>query len=65
MIATDTVLPISITDQRAKSLAQQCAEHFSHFVRTQFNPDSLESWVIADKLWRVALLARDAQRGAQ
>lgn len=45
------------------SLAQECAKRFGQFVRTQFDPESDESWDTADKLWRSAIMARDVERG--
>lgn len=44
------------------SLALTCAKRFSHFARYQFNPRSAESWDVADKLYRAARMAIDAER---
>lgn len=45
------------------SLALTCAQRLSHFARYQFDPNSTQSWQTADRLWRAALFARDANRG--
>lgn len=46
--------------QPAPSLAATCARRFGHFAHSQFNPNSQKSWNVADKLWRAAIMARDA-----
>lgn len=52
------------TTTEQPSLAVTTAQRLARFVRTEFDPKSDESWATADKLWRAALLSRDAERTA-
>jgi hypothetical protein len=48
--------------EEISSLSLRCAQRLSHFTRYTFDPTSDESWATADKLWRAARLAMDAER---
>ena len=44
------------------SFAVTTAQRLARYVRNDFNPQSDESWAVVEKLWRAALLTRDAER---
>lgn len=50
------------TQTTTKPLAQSCAERLAQYLKRDFDPRRDESWNVADKLWRAALLTRDAHR---
>lgn len=57
--------PMTHPTPKPASLAATTAQRLERFMRTEFDPQSDASWACADKLWRAALLTRDAERVVQ
>lgn len=64
MIVTDATLLQSILDQQPRDFALVTAQRLKRYVTNEFD-GSDASWKVADKLWRAAMLTRDAARTSE